>query len=93
MSRHEEVLLKAVGDEAWVSAFKENDENVELSDAEWAMLTYTKKLTIDPSSVAEDDIRQLRQLGFNDTAILEINQVTGFMAWVNRTTEGLGVEL
>ncbi len=35
----------------------------------------------------------LREAGFGDTAILDINQVTGYYAFVNRLADGLGVEL
>ena len=45
------------------------------------------------SATVEEDIRSLRDQGFGDKAILEINQITGFFAWCNRTVDGLGVEL
>ena len=35
----------------------------------------------------------LRQVGFSDTAILDINQVSGYYAYVNRLADGLGVAL
>jgi alkylhydroperoxidase family enzyme len=35
----------------------------------------------------------LREAGFSDSAILDINQVTGYYAYVNRLADGLGVEL
>ncbi len=57
------------------------------------MLDYVRILTIRPTSVTEDDIIRLRDNGFGDKAILEINQITGFFAWCNRTIDGLGVEL
>jgi alkylhydroperoxidase family enzyme len=57
------------------------------------MLDYVAKLTLAPSTVEEADIIRLRQVGFGDKAILEINQITGFFAWCNRTIDGLGVEL
>ena len=31
--------------------------------------------------------------GFSDRAILDINQITGYYAYVNRLADGLGVEL
>ena len=57
------------------------------------MLDYVAKLTLAPSTAEEADIIRLRELGFGDKAILEINQITGFFAWCNRTVNGLGVEL
>ncbi len=40
-----------------------------------------------------DDIDRLRQNGFADRAILEANLVVGYMSFVNRLAQGLGVEL
>lgn len=56
------------------------------------MLDYVAKLTLSPATVIEADVKCLRQAGFGDKAILEINQITGFFAWCNRTVDGLGVE-
>ena len=57
------------------------------------MLDYVAKLTEAPASSQESDILALRAVGFEDKAILEINQITGFFAWCNRTVDGLGVAL
>jgi uncharacterized peroxidase-related enzyme len=64
-----------------------------LSEADLAMLDYVAKLTLTPATVEEADVTRLRQVFFGDKAILEINQITGFFAWCNRTVDGLGVEL
>ena len=57
------------------------------------MLDYVAKLTLTPAQVEEAEITRLREQGFGDKAIVEINQITGFFAWCNRTVDGLGVEL
>lgn len=57
------------------------------------MLSYARNLTVDPSSVGETDAVRLRQEGFSDRAILEINLATAYMNFVNRVAEGLCVEL
>ena len=57
------------------------------------MLDYVRILTIRPASITEDYIIRLRDNGFGDKAILEINQIAGFFSWCNRTIDGLGVEL
>ena len=57
------------------------------------MLDYVAKLTESPSEMVEQDVVALRNTGFSDEAILDINQITGFFAWCNRTVDGLGVEL
>lgn len=72
---------------------KQDYREAELNYADRTMLDYTAKLTRTPSKVVEDDVLRLRSAGFGDKAILEINQITGFFAWCNRTVDGLGVEL
>jgi len=72
---------------------KRDYQEAELSHADRAMLDYVAKLTRIPSRIVEEDVLRLRQVGFGDKAILEINQITGFFAWCNRTVDGLGVQL
>jgi alkylhydroperoxidase family enzyme len=57
------------------------------------MLDYVEKLTLRPWDIVRDDVAKLRAAGFSDAAILDINQVTGYYAFVNRLADGLGVEL
>ena len=40
-----------------------------------------------------EDLIPLREAGYNDRAILDINQITSYYAYVNRIADGLGVEL
>jgi uncharacterized peroxidase-related enzyme len=64
-----------------------------LTAANQAMLLYVEKLTLRPWEMVEEDVLALRAAGFSDAAILDINQVTGYYAFVNRLADGLGVEL
>jgi uncharacterized protein YciW len=57
------------------------------------MLGYAEKLTRTPWAMTEGDVQALRRAGFGDAAILDIAQVTGYYAFVNRLADGLGVEL
>jgi alkylhydroperoxidase family enzyme len=57
------------------------------------MLVYAEKLTLRPWDMVEADVVALRSAGFSDGAILDINQVTGYYAFVNRLADGLGVAL
>ena len=58
---------------------------------ELAGLVYASKLTLSADQVAEEDIEALRQAGLDDGEILEINQVTAYFSYANRTVLGLGV--
>jgi len=51
---------------------------------------YAETLTLAPSTLTEQRVRQLREAGFSDGEILEINQVCAYFAYANRTVLGLG---
>jgi uncharacterized protein YciW len=53
-------------------------------------MQYSEILTKDPSKVSEAMIIELRDLGYTDGEILEINQVTAYFSYANRTVLGLG---
>lgn len=52
---------------------------------------YARKLTLEHTNIAQEDIDQLKTCGFTDGEILEINQVTSYFNYVNRMVVGLGV--
>lgn len=62
-----------------------------LNAADRAMLDYVTLLTARPVEVQRSDIENLRELGFDDTAILQINLITSFFNYINRVADGLGV--
>lgn len=72
---------------------KKDFRQASLSPADRAMCEYVEKLTLKPWEMVEADVIALRETGFSDSAILDINQVTGYYAYVNRLADGLGVEL
>ena len=57
-----------------------------------AGLLYAEKLTTEPVSMHESDILGLRENGFDDGEILELNQVAAYFAYANRTVLGLGID-
>jgi uncharacterized peroxidase-related enzyme len=61
-----------------------------LDAAQKVALVYARKLTLAPSSVEQADVQALRNAGFDDGEILEINQVTAYFSYANRTVLGLG---
>jgi uncharacterized peroxidase-related enzyme len=62
-----------------------------LSARRVAMLSYAEKLTMRPSGMVEHDVTALRDVGFSDRDILDICEVVGYYAYVNRIADGLGV--
>ena len=61
--------------------------------AHLAGLNYAKKLCLTPSAVEESDLHLMRAEGLTDGELLEINQVTSYFCYVNRTVLGLGVNI
>ena len=57
------------------------------------MLGYAVKLSLEPWNMEEADVQELRNAGFSNAGILDIVQVIGYYAYVNRLADGLGVEL
>jgi uncharacterized peroxidase-related enzyme len=62
-----------------------------LTDREVAMLEYATSLTRTPGDSEEAHVERLREAGFSDADILDINLVTAYFNFANRITSGLGV--
>ena len=56
-------------------------------------LLYAKLLSLYLEESSEEEINKLREAGFTDGEILEINQLVSYFNYVNRTVVGLGVSL
>ncbi|MEP1230689.1 MAG: peroxidase-related enzyme [Litorimonas sp.] len=69
----------------------DNIDVAPLSQAEKSALHYARNLTLTPSVCSETMVNELRELGYSDGEILEINQVTAYFNYANRTVLGLGV--
>ena len=93
MRHHAEGLRRLIKDDALVEQLAEDFRKASLSSADMAMLHYARKLTLTPPAIRETDLQKLRDEGFSDSAILDINQVAAYYAFVNRLADGLGVQL
>ena len=93
MEHHGAGLRQLINDEKLIGQLAESWRKAPLSKADHAMLGYAEKLTLIPWDMEEMDVIDLREAGFSDSAILDINQVTAYYAYVNRLADGLGVEL
>jgi len=56
-----------------------------------AALLYAQKLTLNIGAMAAADIQAMRDAGWDDGETLEINQVTAYFNYANRTVLGLGI--
>jgi len=61
-----------------------------LDDAQKLAMGYARTLTRDPAGVTQAHVAALRNAGYSDGEILEINQVSAYFNYANRTVLGLG---
>ena len=95
VDHHVAGLGRLLGDEARAAAIRAAleagaIESGRFAEKEQRALRYAEALTRDPSSVNQAMIDGLREAGYDDGEILEINQVTAYFAYANRTVLGLG---
>ena len=61
-----------------------------LDVAQKLAMDYARILTQDPAGLTKDHTITLRKAGYTDGEILEINQVSAYFSYANRTVLGLG---
>jgi uncharacterized peroxidase-related enzyme len=88
---HAEFLRCVTLDEELAAALRRDYRQAALSDQELAMLDYAVKLTRSPALVTAEDLERLRQAGFDDRAILQINLIASWFNYINRVADGVGV--
>jgi uncharacterized peroxidase-related enzyme len=73
------------------AALDREDLGEPFTAAQQAALRYARQLTLSPGTISAGDIDTLREQGFSDGEILELNQVAAYFSYANRTVTGLGV--
>ncbi len=95
VDHHYAGMARLLNDEARAAAIRDALLQRSPQDAfeglELAGLDYASKLTLNADQVGEGDIDALRQAGLDDGQILEINQVSAYFGYANRTVLGLGI--
>jgi uncharacterized peroxidase-related enzyme len=57
-----------------------------------ALIDFALKLTLEPGKMARTDVEALGKVGVSDSEILDLVLLTGYINFVNRVAQGLGVE-
>ena len=57
------------------------------------MCEYAEILTVSPSSITQDNIDVLRDVGWRDEDIVDIVHITGLFNYLDRIADGLGIEI
>ena len=80
------MIADALRDGSW-------EAREELTPRQRALLTVARKLSSEPTKMVESDWQPLRDLGFDDAAILETAHVVGIFNHLTRLADGMGLEL
>jgi uncharacterized peroxidase-related enzyme len=76
-----------------VEQVKDDWRQMELTEAEYAMLEFAEKLTQTPSDMREADVNKLRDAGWTDRDVLDIVHVCAYFNFRVRVVDGLGLEV
>ncbi|MCR4425946.1 MAG: hypothetical protein NUW23_07095 [Firmicutes bacterium] len=90
---HGEVLRRFIGEKRLLQLVQCGPGGIGLSKRDSAAVSYAISLTLNPASVGADGVRRLREAGFSDREILDINQVVSYFNYSNRVASGLGLEV
>lgn len=87
---HSEILKEYVDQEnvlEWLDGFRESS-----MDEEWkAVLTYADHLISKPVQVSKNDVERLKDQGYDDRKIAQLNQVVAYTSYTNQLSIGLGL--
>ena len=64
-----------------------------LSCRQRALCTVAEKLSATPTRMVEADWQPLRDLGFDDLALLEVGHIVGIFNYLTRLADGFGLQL
>lgn len=86
---HGQAVRRLSGDPQLGEMLVMNHRVAPLPARQRAMLDYASKLTATPHEIGESDRRALRDAGFSDAEIFDINDVAAFFNYTNRMAHGL----
>jgi uncharacterized peroxidase-related enzyme len=89
---HGKVLTEFISVED-VRAIARGEAPKSLSEAEIAMLAFSRKVARDATAVTAEDVRDLKRLGFSDAEVFDIAATAAARAFWTKILDGLGVEI
>ena len=94
VDHHFSGLKRLLSDDARARALRSAIEARNIADApldagQKLAMDYARQLTRDPGGMTQGIVIELREQGYSDGEILEINQVTAYFNYANRTVLGL----
>jgi len=92
VNHHGEALNHYWKDKEKLQKLISDFKSLHLPEKTLKMLEYAVKLTRTPEKINREDVDVLRESGFSDEDILNINLIISYFNFVNRIALGLGVE-
>jgi len=74
-----------------VRALEDDYRSAPISEQDRVMLDYVVQVTKDATRISPADHERLREVGFNDQAILQITLIASWFNYINRVADALGV--
>ena len=74
-----------------VKALREDYKTAPITEDERVMCDYVVQLTKDAVKISPKYHERLRQVGFDDQAILQITLIASWFNYINRVADALGV--
>jgi uncharacterized peroxidase-related enzyme len=78
-------------DEKLVEAIRTDFRTAPIAEQDRVMLEYVETLTRDATRIGRQDHEKLRDVGFDDKAILQITLIASWFNYINRVADALGV--
>ena len=91
MESHAEFLRLVTLDNDLIAALREDYRSAPITEAELVMCDYVVQLTKDATKIHAGVLDSLRNVGFDDTAILQITLIASWFNYINRVADALGV--
>ena len=74
-----------------VAALEADYTTAPISEQERVMLDYVAQITRDATRITPTHHQELRRVGFDDRAILQITLIASWFNYINRVADALGV--
>jgi len=74
-----------------IAALRDDYRSAPITEAERVMCDYVVRITKDATKIHPGTLDRLRDVGFDDTAILQITLIASWFNYINRVADALGV--
>jgi len=88
---HAEFLRRVTLDGDLIAALRTDYKSAPIIEAEMVMCDYVVQLTKDAVKISPKYHERLREVGFDDQAILQITLIASWFNYINRVADALGV--